>query len=228
MVGVRRSLVALMVGVTLILVVPMPARASGVQYADPADDARDVHNLELDARSSDPELDLLEVRWASTAEELVITTKLKAVGEPVASNGWALSHFFEYGAMEFELLGQEMGTPSERAFPDGVYLRGRYDSSVEYACVCRMTIDRAKTEVTVRIELNSIGSAVRTQDPRAKRPGPGSVIEVVSSRSFRAAGISPRRRSGLPHQGPQPHPLGPGSGGSKGRWASAMEWLFRD
>lgn len=183
----RRVGIALAVAGLLMAGLALPVRAGGVEYSDPAGDARDVHNLEVPSRPSDEELDLLSVRWSGSSDELVVSTRLATIGEPSASNGWAVSHYFEYSGMDFELLGQSMGVPSEQVFPDGVYLRDRYDPNIEYPCVCRMVVDDQRAEVTVRIELHSIGSAARTSNPRAARPGPGAVIEVAGTTSFRAA-----------------------------------------
>ena len=186
---VGRSGLALGLSLALLALPARPAVAGGVQYTDVAGDARDVYNVKLDARPSDPELDLRAVAWATSADELTVTTTLTAVGDPVASNGWAVSHYFDYAGFDFELLVQNSGTPSDQVFTDGVYLRNEGDSTIEYPCVCRMVVDPAKRQVTVRIELHSIGSAARAIDPRAKRPGPGSVFEISGTTTFRMAGF---------------------------------------
>lgn len=158
-------------------------------YADPADDATAVGGNEL-PRSSDPELDLLRATWSTTADELVVTTVLTALGEPVASDGWAVAHYLEYEGIPFEVLVQDVGTATSTAIgPDGVYLRVAGDSSTEYPCVCRLSADVERATMTVRVELHSLGSAAKFVDPRLPRPSPGSRFTELHSISYRVAGF---------------------------------------
>jgi hypothetical protein len=163
-------------------------RAGSIAYADPAGDATALGNLQS-PRTSDAELDLLQVAWATTTDELVVTTRLTATGVPPASNGWAIAHYFTYEDIAFELLGQEVGTPSDLAFGDGVYLRPAEDTSVEFACVCRMVVRPESKSVEIRMELNSLGTAARTVDPRNQKPSAGSTLDELSTTSYRVAGF---------------------------------------
>ena len=162
----------------------LPAQAGPLAYPDPAGDATAVDDANP-PRPSDPELDLLDVSWSTTSDELVVSTTLGAIGEPVASNGWAVAHYFTYEDIRFELLVQDVGTPSSAVFSDGVYLRVAGDSSTEYPCVCRFNVEPGAARVRVHIELHSLGSAVRFIDPSTPRPGAGSTftsLETISSR----------------------------------------------
>ena len=185
--GVKRApLLALAAVVSALLATP--ANAGALSYADPADDATTVADADL-PRPSDPELDLRDVSWTTTAEELVITTSLSALGAPVASDGWALGHYFEYEGIHFELLVQDVGAATNALFgPDGVYLRPAGDSSSEFPCVCRFTLDTDHGTVTARAELHSIGSAAKSVDPRLPRPAPGAHFAELRTISYRVAG----------------------------------------
>lgn len=182
----RSSLLVLCVVAGFILV--SPARAGSLSYADAAGDATAIGDTDL-PRPSDPELDLLDVSWATTPDELVVNTTLSALGEPVASNGWAIAHYFDYEDISFEIVVQDNGVPSSAAFPDGIYLRVAGDSTTEYPCVCRYTLHSDKAQVTTMVELHSIGSAVRALDPRTPRPMAGSTFSALNTTSYRVAGF---------------------------------------
>ena len=166
-----------------------PARAGSVSYADPAGDATAVDDHHP-PRSSDPELDLLTASWSTTADELVITTSLTAMGAPVASDGWAIAHYLDYQDIDFEVLVQDVGLATNTAIgPDGVYLRRAGDSSTEYPCVCRFNSDPDRATMTVRVELHSLGSAAKFVDPRLPRPSAGSRFTELRTVSYRVAGF---------------------------------------
>lgn len=173
----------------LLLLSPTPSRAGALSYNDPAGDATAIDDLKP-PRSSDPELDLLEVSWSTTSDELVISTSLAKVGQPVASDGWAIAHYFDYEDIVFEVLIQDVGVATSSAIgPDGVYLRRAGDSTTEYPCVCRFSADPGRATVTVRVELHSIGSAAKVIDPRLRRPSPGSRFTDLRTTSYRVAGF---------------------------------------
>lgn len=173
----------------LVFLSPAPSRAGGASYADPAGDATAVDD-QHPPRSSDPELDLLNASWSTTADELVVTTSLTALGSPVASDGWAVAHYFDYEGIRFEVLIQDVGTLTSTAIgPDGVYLRIAGDNSTEYPCVCGFSTDANQARVTVRVELHSLGSAVRFIDPSLPRPRAGSRFTGLSTTSYRVAGF---------------------------------------
>ena len=168
---------------------PAPSRAGALSYADPAGDATAVATTDV-PRSSDAELDLLNTAWSTEPDELVITSTLTAVGEPVASDGWAVGQYFDYEGIRFEVLIQDVGTATNTAIgPDGVYLRVAGDSSTEYPCVCRFSADPDRARVTVRVELHSIVSAVRSIDPRLPRPVAGAQFTELHTTSYRVAGF---------------------------------------
>ena len=188
--GVRQAL-RLAVGFlsALIFLSPAPSRAGTLSYADPAGDATAVGESDL-PRSSDPELDLLDASWSTTSDELVVTASLTAMGDPLASDGWAIAHYFVYEGINFEVLIQDVGTATSTAIgPDGVYLRVAGDSSTEYPCVCRFTPNPDKASVTVRVELHSIVSAVRAIDPSLPRLAAGSQLTDLLTTSYRVAGF---------------------------------------
>lgn len=173
----------------LVLLSSAPTRAGDASYSDPAGDATAVDD-QHPPRSSDPELDLLNASWSTTADELVITTSLTAMGAPVASDGWAVAHYFDYEGIRFEVLIQDVGTATSTAIgPDGVYLRLAGDNSTEYPCVCGFSADAERARVTVRVELHSLGTAVRFIDPRIPRPTAGSRFTDLHTISYRVAGF---------------------------------------
>ncbi len=173
----------------LILLSPAPSRAGTLSYADPAGDATAVAGNDV-PRSSDAELDLLKASWSTTSDELVVTASLTAMGAPLASDGWAVAHYFDYEAIRFEVLIQDVGMATSTAIgPDGVYLRVAGDSSTEYPCVCGFNTNPDQATVTVRVELHSIGSAVRAIDPRLPRPAAGSQFTDLHTISYRVAGF---------------------------------------
>ncbi|MBW3537558.1 MAG: hypothetical protein KY395_07305 [Actinobacteria bacterium] len=178
-------------GLVLVLVaaaaLATPVKAGSLTYTDPGGDATAVDNYDP-PRPSDPELDILEVAWSTTAEELVITTTLETIGEPIASNGWAVAHYLDYEGIRFEILVQDVGTPSDAVFGDGVYLRRAGDSSTEYPCVCRTFSEPETAQVHVFVELHSLGSAARFVDPRIRRPGPGAIFSDLETVSYRILG----------------------------------------
>lgn len=166
----------------------VPSRASTLSYSDPAGDATAIASTNP-SRPSDPQLDLLNVSWSTTADELIVATSLTALGEPLASDGWAVAHYLEYAGIQFEVLIQDVGAATNTVFgPDGVYLRPAGDSTTEYSCVCGFTLDAKQAKVTVRVELHSIGSAARTVDPRTPRPAAGAEFTDLRTTSFRVAG----------------------------------------
>ena len=183
-----RGLWVVSVTLAALLLSPTPSRAGAVSYSDPEGDATGVYSL-APPRPSDPELDLRAVTWSTTADELIVTTSLTALGEPLASDGWAVTHYLEYAGIQFEVLIQDVGTATSTIFgPDGVYLRPANDSSTEYPCVCGFTLDAKQAKVTLRVELHSIGSAARYVDPRAPRPTAGAKFTDLRTTSFRVAG----------------------------------------
>ena len=165
-----------------------PARAGSLTYADNAGDATAVRDTNL-PRPSDPELDILEVAWSTTADDLIITTELESIGEPVGSNGWAVAQYLDYEGIRFEILVQDVSTPSDQVFGDGVYLRVAGDSSTEYPCVCRTYSEPATAKVTVHVELHSLGTAARIIDPRLPRPRAGATFSDLETVSYRMAGF---------------------------------------
>lgn len=180
---------ALTVAVLALVLAAAPAQAGSLSYTDPAGDATAVGNANP-PRPSDPELDLRKVSWATTADEVVITTSLTALGSPTASDGWAIGHYFTYEDLRFEILVQDVGTATTTLIgPDGVYLRPAGDSTVEYPCVCRFILHPDRKAVTARVELHSIGSAAKTVDPRLPRPRPGSEFTKLHTTSYRVAGF---------------------------------------
>ena len=183
----RRLILAFALAVLLLS--PAPSRAGSVSYADPPGDATAIAGLNT-SRPSDSELDLLDVSWETTADELVVTTSLATLAEPVASDGWAIAHYFDYEDIRFELLIQDVGTVTATAIgSDGVYLRVAGDSRFEYPCVCRFTTKPDESRVTVTAELHSIGSAARAVDLRNSRPSAGSTFDRLQTTSYRVAGV---------------------------------------
>ena len=183
-----RGIVAVALAGLVATTLGAPARAGSLTYADHAGDATQVRDNDL-PRPSDPELDLLEVDWSTTADELIITTSLGAIGEPVASNGWAVAHYLDYEGIRFEILVQDSGTPTDALFGDGVYLRVAGDSRTEYPCVCRTYSEADTARVTVHVELHSLGTAVRFIDPRIPRPRAGSTFTELETVSYRTVGF---------------------------------------
>lgn len=77
-----------------LLLTPTPTRASSLSYSDQPGDATAIGDTDL-PRPSDPQLDLLEISWSTTADELAIDTRVGELDEPVASNGWAVAHYLD-------------------------------------------------------------------------------------------------------------------------------------
>ena len=65
-----------------------PARAGELSLEDPAGDATGLGEVESTPRPSDPELDILNVKYASTPTELRIDLKMAKIGHPVGSIGY--------------------------------------------------------------------------------------------------------------------------------------------
>lgn len=180
---------AITVAAAVLLLATPPSRAGAVSYADPAGDATGVGETNP-PRSSDAELDLLNVSWSTTADELVVTTSLTAMGTPLASDGWAIAHYLDYEGISFEVLIQDVGTATSTAIgTDGVYLRVAGDPSTEYPCVCGFSTDVEQARVTVRVELHSLGSAAKFIDPSLPRPSAGSQLSHLHTISYRVAGF---------------------------------------
>ncbi|HUR50282.1 MAG TPA: hypothetical protein VMY88_12245 [Acidimicrobiales bacterium] len=186
--GNRWRSAAALAAATMVLL-SVPSRAGTLSYADPADDATAVAETQA-PRPSDPELDLLDVSWSTSADELVVTTSLTALGDPAASDGWAIGHYFTYEDLRFEVLVQSSGAATSTVFgPSGVYLRPAGDSTTEYPCVCRFTAHPDRPAVTAHIELHSIVSAVRASDPSLPRPAAGSHFTELETTSYRILGV---------------------------------------
>lgn len=186
--GMRRALPSGLAILLLVAAGAAPTRAGALSYLDPAGDATALGDVSP-PRPSDPELDLLDVSWSTTSDDLVVDSTLAAIGEPIGSNGWAIAQFFHYEGIDFEVLAQDVGAPTSSVFGDGVYLRVAGDSTTEYPCVCRFIVRPDSPRVTVTVELHSIGSAVKVVDPTTPRPAVGAQFSDLRTTSYRVTGV---------------------------------------
>src|SRR5688500_11921477 len=83
---------------TGLLLAGQPVRAGEFVLSDAADDATGLdEQVRSSPRPSDPELDILDVRYSSTATDLRIDMKLAKVGVPQASQGYTYRVRFGHG-----------------------------------------------------------------------------------------------------------------------------------
>ena len=168
---------------------PSPARAAGLSYQDAAGDATELFEVQT-PRPSDPELDVLQVDWSTSAEALTIVTRFTELGEPVASNGSAYIQSFVYEGVRYEFLQQVSGSPTSQVFPSGLYFRPTDDPTTEFGCAsCSARFDFTAKTLTITAGLKSMAAAFREYQPEAPKFGAGSILEAPITTTQRFLGL---------------------------------------
>ena len=162
-----RWLIALIPAVALGgLFVGQPVRAGELIVADPAGDATGLHDeVRSSPRPSDPELDILDVKYASTATELRIDMKVAKVGVPQASQGFTYRVRFGHGGSDWEFLYQVLDIPGFNQ-PLFTLRPGTAEGSQEsIACKCSGKINGKTATLEIRADIASLSRAIRTYSP---------------------------------------------------------------
>jgi hypothetical protein len=174
----KRLAVVLIAGSALVLgVTGLPAYAGQLTIPDPAGDATGIDSMVRSTpRPSDPELDILNVSYATTPTELQIDMKVAKVGVPVASQGFTYRVRFGHGGKDYEFLYQVLDLPGFNRPLFALRPGGAEGSQTTIACRCSGKVNGKTATLEIRAEINSLSRGIRAHSPGAPPIGPGTKL----------------------------------------------------
>lgn len=173
-----------------LLLAGQPVRAGELVVPDPADDATGLaEEVRSSPRPSDPELDILEVRYGSTATELRIDMKVAKVGVPQGSQGFTYRLRFGHGGSDWEFLYQVLAVPGFEQ-PYFTLRPGAAEGSQDsIACKCSGKINGRTATLEVRAEIASLSRAIQAYAPGTPPIKSGTKLENLSNVTDRLTGF---------------------------------------
>ena len=171
-----------------LLIAGSPARAGELQQPDPAGDATGISDVESTPRPSDPELDILNVSYSTTATELRIDMKMAKIGIPSASAGYTYRVIFVHGANEYEFLYQVLSVPAQGLDAPLFTLRAGVDGE-NIECRCSGKVNGKTATLEIRADIASLGRAIKAFDSDAPKFGPGTKIGGLANYADRILGL---------------------------------------
>ena len=165
-----------------LLLAGQPVRAGELVVPDPADDATGLaEEVRSSPRPSDPELDILEVRYGSTATELRIDLKINKVGIPQGSQGFTYRVRFGHGGSDWEFLYQVLDVPGFNQPLFTLRPGGAEGSQESISCRCSGKINGRTATLEIRAEIKSLSRAIRAYDSDAPPIQPGTKLERLTN-----------------------------------------------
>lgn len=176
----------------------IPARAGELNLPDPAGDATGLGEVESTPRPSDPELDILGIKYSSDGKELRIDLKMAKIGMPTGSAGYTYRVNYTHGATDYQFLYQVLSVPGY----DQPYfvLRAGVDGA-EISCRCSGKVNGKTATLEIRADIVSLGKAMKSFDPDAPAFGPGTKIGGLTNYSDRILGLLVAADWAVPKEG---------------------------
>ena len=161
-----------------------PARAGELNVPDPEGDATAVGDVESTPRPSDPELDILGVKYSSDAKELRIDMKMAKIGMPVAAIGYTYRLNFTHGATDYQFLYQVLVEP----FNQPVFILRSGAAGDEVSCKCSGKVNGKTATLEIRADIASLGRGMKAFDSEAPPIGPGTQFTNLTNTADRVVG----------------------------------------
>ena len=179
----RRRLIAVVsAGMLGLLLGGQPVRAGELVVPDPADDATGLaEEVRSSPRPSDPELDILEVRYGSTATELRIDMKVAKVGVTQASQGFTYRVRFGHGGADWEFLYQVLDVPGFNQTYFTLRPGGAEGSQDSIACRCSGKVNGKTATLEIRAEIASLSRALQSHTPGTPPIKAGTKLENLNN-----------------------------------------------
>ena len=185
-----RKLCALITAALGLVLVVQPVRAGELVLPDPAEDATGLsEDVRSSPRPSDPELDILEVKYGSTATELRIDMKVAKVGVPQGSQGFTYRVRFGHGGADWEFLFQVLAVPGFEQ-PYFTLRPGSAEGSQDsIACKCSGKVNGRTATLEIRAEIASLSRAIQSYKAGTPPIKPGTKLENLSNVTDRLTGF---------------------------------------
>lgn len=181
---VLTSATCLLVAVGLLLG-GSPARAGELSVADPKGDATAVGDVESTPRPSDPELDILAVRYSSDAKELRIDMKMAKIGQPVGGIGFTYRLNFTHGATDYQFLYQVLAVPG---IDQPAFILRSGATGDDVACRCSGKVNGKTATLEIRADIASLARGMKAFDSAAPPIGPGTKFTALTNTADRIVG----------------------------------------
>lgn len=162
-----------------------PARAGELNQPDPAGDATAVGDVESTPRPSDPELDILGVKYSSDGKEFRIDMKMAKIGQPAAAIGFTYRLNFTHGATSYQFLYQVLAVPGIDQ-PVFVLRSGATGDSV--TCKCSGKVNGKTATLEIRADIASLARGMKAFDPGAPPITPGTKFTDLVNSADRVVG----------------------------------------
>lgn len=167
-----------------------PARAGELNVPDRAGDATAVGDRtpqqESTPRPSDPELDILNLRYSSTATELRIDLKLAKVGMPAGSIGYTYRVQFTHGAKEYEFLYQYLEAPGLQPI---VFVVRETVTGDKVTCKCSGKVDGKTATLEIKADIASLSKGLKAYDSTAPAIVAGTKFTNLQNYADRITGL---------------------------------------
>lgn len=186
-----QRLMALVAAVAVgLLLAGQPVRAGELVVPDPAGDATGLSDeVRSSPRPSDAELDILEVKYASTPTELRIDMKVAKVGVPQGSQGFTYRVRFGHGGADWEFLYQVLDVPGFNQ-PYFTLRPGSAEGSQDsIGCKCSGKINGKTATLEIRAEIASLSRAIRAYAPDSPPIQAGTKLENLTNVTDRLTGF---------------------------------------
>ena len=167
----RLMTVAALLLAVAVLLVGSPARAGELNQPDPAGDATAVGDVESTPRPSDPELDILGVKYSSDGKELRIDMKMAKIGQPIGGIGYTYRVNFTHGETQYQFLYQVLAVPGVDQ-PSFILRSGA--TGDEVSCKCSGKVNGKTATLEIRADIASLARGMKAFDPDAPPVGPGT------------------------------------------------------
>ena len=168
-----------------LLLAGSPVRAGEMNIDDPAGDANGFFPVESTPRPSEEELDILGVKYSSTATEFKIDMKMAKIGIPVASAGFSYRLGFTHSGTSYHFLFERDEVPG--ASGSAFLLR---QGATPIPCRCSGTINGKTATLEVKAEIASLSKALKSFNPDSDPIGPGTEFTGLSNTADRVMGVA--------------------------------------
>lgn len=169
-----------------LLMAGSPAQAGEFNLPDPAGDATGVFVVESTPRPSEEEVDILGVKYTTTANELQIDVKMAKVGVPVGSIGFAQRVGFTHSGVRYHFLHQV--TDAAGALTGNFFALRQ--GSTEIPCKCSGKINGKTATLEIRADIASLSRALKSFNADSAPIGPGTEFTALTNSADRVMGVA--------------------------------------
>lgn len=169
-----------------LLLLGSPAQASEFNIADPAGDATGLFVVESTPRPSDEEVDILGVKYSTTATELRIDVKMAKIGIPVGAIGFSQRIGFTHSGTSYHFLHEVDDVPGVLSGSSFLLRQG----NTEIPCKCSGKINGKTATLEIRADIASLSRALKSFNPDSDPIVPGTEFTELVNSADRVEGVA--------------------------------------